>query len=77
MHQVVRRGKEDPELRVRLADGPGDNRLVADLSTSMYLGDKWEHLFRIGEASVRAYGDRPLEAGRQWLEMPKAELWVF
>ena len=63
--------------RVRLAEGPGDNRLPADLSTSMYLGDKWEHLFRVGETSVRAYGDRPLAAGRQWLEMPRSELWVF
>ena len=63
--------------RVRLADGPGDNCLAADLSTSMYLGDKWEHLFRIGEAIVRAYGDRPLATGPQWLEMPKSELWVF
>ncbi|HET9047057.1 MAG TPA: ABC transporter ATP-binding protein, partial [Casimicrobiaceae bacterium] len=63
--------------RVKIADGPGDNRLAAELSTSMYLGDKWEHLFHIGEASVRAYGDRPLAAGRQWLEMPRGELWVF
>ncbi len=63
--------------RVRLADGPGDNRLPADLSTSMYLGDKWEHLFRIGETAVRAYGDRPLAAGQQWLEMPRSEVWVF
>ena len=63
--------------RVRLADGPGDNRLPAELSTSMYLGDKWEHLFHIGDASVRAYGDRPLAPGRQWLEMPRAEVWVF
>jgi iron(III) transport system ATP-binding protein len=63
--------------RVRIADGPGDNRLSADLTTSMYLGDKWEHLFRVGETSLRAYGDRPLAAGRQWLEMPRAEVWVF
>ena len=63
--------------RVRIADGPGDNRLAADLSTSMYLGDKWEHLFHVGETSIRAYGDRPLAAGRQWLEMPRSELWVF
>jgi iron(III) transport system ATP-binding protein len=63
--------------RVRIADGPGDNRLSADLTTSMYLGDKWEHLFRVGETSLRAYGDRPLAAGRQWLEMPRSELWVF
>jgi len=63
--------------RIRLADGPGDNRLTAQLSTSMYLGDKWEHLFHVGEATIRAYGDRPLDAGAHWLEMPRRELWVF
>ena len=63
--------------RIRIAEGPGDNRLAADLSTSMYLGDKWEHLFHVGGARVRAYGDRPLAAGRHWLELPREQLWVF
>src|SRR5689334_11953696 len=49
--------------RIRITEGPGDNRLAAELSTSMYLGDKWEHLFHVGEARVRAYGDQPLAAG--------------
>src|SRR6201987_565306 len=31
--------------RVRVAAGPGDNRVQGTLTTSMYLGDKWEHLF--------------------------------
>jgi iron(III) transport system ATP-binding protein len=63
--------------RLRLADGPGDNRLQASLSTSMYLGDKWEHLFRLGETRLRAYGDRPLAEGTHWLELPARDLWVF
>jgi iron(III) transport system ATP-binding protein len=63
--------------RIRIATGPGDNHLAADLTTSMYLGDKWEHLFALGEERLRAYGDRPLTAGRHWLEVPKSELWVF
>ena len=63
--------------RIRIAEGPGDNRLEADLSTSMYLGDKWEHLFALGEERLRAYGDRPLDAGRHWLEVPRSSLWVF
>src|SRR5256884_321986 len=29
--------------RVRVADGPGDNRVRLPLVTSMFLGDKWEH----------------------------------
>ena len=63
--------------RIRVADGPGDNRLQVGLSTSMYLGDKWEHLFALGNARLRAYGDRPLAAGQHWLEIPRADFWVF
>jgi iron(III) transport system ATP-binding protein len=63
--------------RIRIAEGPGDNRLPADLSTSMYLGDRWEHLFRIGESRLRAYGAGPLAAGSHWLEVPRQSFWVF
>ena len=63
--------------RMRLASGAGENRLQADLTTSMYLGDKWEHLFALGAARLRAYGDAPLAAGRHWLELPRRDLWVF
>ena len=63
--------------RIRIAEGPGDNRLAADLSTSMYLGDKWEHLFHVGDARMRAYGAEPLAAGRHWLELPQQSFWVF
>jgi iron(III) transport system ATP-binding protein len=63
--------------RIRIADGPGDNRLEVDLTTSMYLGDKWEHLFALGTTRLRAYGDHALAAGRQWLELPRRDLWIF
>jgi iron(III) transport system ATP-binding protein len=63
--------------RIRIAEGAGDNRLAAELTTSMYLGDKWEHLFALGNERLRAYGDRPLAAGQHWLELPQPELWVF
>ena len=63
--------------RIRLASGPGDNRVEADLTTSMYLGDKWEHLFALGATRLRAYGSEPLAAGRKWLELPRNDLWVF
>jgi iron(III) transport system ATP-binding protein len=63
--------------RIRLADGPGENHLQVDLTTSMYLGDKWEHLFALGAMRLRAYGTEPLAAGRQWLELPRRDLWIF
>jgi len=43
----------------------------------MYLGDKWEHLFHVGESRLRAFGATPLEPGTHWLEVPREDLWVF
>jgi len=63
--------------RVRVADGPGDNRVRLPLVTSMFLGDRWEHLFHLGASRLRAYGQLPLEAGEHWLEIPRRDLWVF
>jgi iron(III) transport system ATP-binding protein len=63
--------------RVRVADGPGDNRVEARLTTSMYLGDKWEHVLHVGGARLRAYGERPLAEGMHWLDLPRPDLWVF
>ena len=63
--------------QVRVVDGPGDNHVSTELATSMYLGDKWEHLFRLGEIRLRAYGERPLAPGRHWVALPREQLWVF
>jgi iron(III) transport system ATP-binding protein len=63
--------------RVRLADGPGDNRVAPELTTSMFLGDRWEHVFHLGPTMLRAHGGRALERGRHWLELPRDDLWVF
>jgi iron(III) transport system ATP-binding protein len=32
--------------RVAVVEGPGENQLALPLLTSMYLGDRWEYLFR-------------------------------
>ncbi|MHB8494064.1 MAG: hypothetical protein ACYC9Z_03230 [Casimicrobiaceae bacterium] len=53
------------------------DRLQVALSTSMYLGDKWEHLFALGHLRLRAHGERPLAAGQHWLDVPRADFWVF
>jgi iron(III) transport system ATP-binding protein len=63
--------------RMRIADGPGENRLQMSLVTSMYLGDRWEHLFHRGELRMRAYGLTPLAPGEHWLEIPRDDFWVF
>jgi iron(III) transport system ATP-binding protein len=63
--------------RVRLADGPGENRVHLPLVTSMFLGDRWEYLFHLGASRLRAYGSAPLESGAHWLEIAQRDLWVF
>jgi len=63
--------------RVRIAAGAGDNRVQPELTTSMFLGDKWEHLFKLGGTSLRAHGPTALSPGRHWIEIPAADLWVF
>src|SRR5258706_11710753 len=35
--------------RMRVADGPGENRIEPTLTTSMFLGDRWEHVFRLND----------------------------
>ncbi|WP_043174870.1 ABC transporter ATP-binding protein, partial [Burkholderia ambifaria] len=63
--------------RVQVADGPGANRLQADLVTSMYLGDRWEYLFHCGEMRLRAFGHVPRAAGTHWIEFPANDCWAF
>ena len=63
--------------RVRLAEDGEGNRVRVPLSTSMYLGDKWEHLFRLGDAPVRAHGPDELAPGEYWLEFPPERFWIF
>ncbi|WP_229256567.1 ABC transporter ATP-binding protein [Duganella lactea] len=56
-----------------------DNAIALPLLTCMYLGDRFECLFK-DEASgttLRAYSKYRLDSGRYWLELPKEKLWVF
>jgi iron(III) transport system ATP-binding protein len=63
--------------QVRLAQDGEGNRVRVPLSTSMYLGDKWEHLFRLGGSPVRAHGPDELAPGEYWLEFPPERFWIF
>jgi len=63
--------------RVRVAQGPGENRIDPELTTSMFLGDKWEHVFHLRETTLRAHSAAPLAKGKHWVELPREDLWVF
>ncbi|MFL6634996.1 MAG: ABC transporter ATP-binding protein, partial [Massilia sp.] len=62
---------------VRIGRDPVENGIKLPLSTCMYLGDRWECLFKHGNANVRAYSKYRVDPGNYWLEMPAEKLWVF
>jgi len=63
---------------VRIASDAGENRVAAKLVTSMYIGDRFEHLFELGYARLRAYGETPLVAGStHFVELPRDAVWIF
>jgi iron(III) transport system ATP-binding protein len=49
----------------------------------MYLGDRWECVFRHSAGSgadstvLRAYARQRLAPGEYWLQLPQASLWAF
>ncbi|AUL21121.1 lipase [Bordetella holmesii] len=66
--------------QLRLQDDADGNHLDLPLTTSMYLGDRWEYLFRAGGSdglSLRAYGPQGREAGKYRLALPADSLWIF
>jgi iron(III) transport system ATP-binding protein len=62
---------------IRIGTERVDNALELPLVTCMYLGDRWECLFKYEDVSLRAYSKYRLGAGRYWLHMPAEKLWVF
>lgn len=65
--------------RVNLADDPNGNQLNLPLLTSMYLGDRWEYLFRTAadDFVIRAYGAELRREELCALSLPVEHLWVF
>ncbi len=69
--------------QVRLADNATDNSLEMPLVTSMYLGDRWEYVFRAADdnpaqgLALRAYGLNSRAPGNHHLMLPDDQVWVF
>jgi iron(III) transport system ATP-binding protein len=55
---------------MRTARDPGENRIPAELVTAMFMGDRSEHLFKLGSLRLRGYGTDTHAAGAGFLELP-------
>jgi iron(III) transport system ATP-binding protein len=63
--------------RVRIHQEPGENRIPAQLDSAIYLGERWDHLFHVGDVRVRAWTRDPAPAGPHFLSFPAEWVWVF
>jgi iron(III) transport system ATP-binding protein len=63
--------------RTRLAERPGENHLLMQLETSLYLGERWEYLLTRGVMRVRIWGRASVSPGERWVEFPPEDLWLF
>jgi len=63
--------------RLRLSDGPGTDHLRMRLSSALYLGERWEYLFHLGDLRIRVWGEERLPEGEYWISVPATSLWIF
>ena len=63
--------------RMRLNEAAGANRLQMKLKSALYLGERWEYLFQLGDLRVRLWGEERLAEGEYRLSIPEKFLWIF
>jgi iron(III) transport system ATP-binding protein len=63
--------------RLRLTDSAGTNHLKMKLYSSLYLGERWEYVFHLGDLRIRVWGEGRLPEGEYWVSFPETSLWIF
>jgi iron(III) transport system ATP-binding protein len=63
--------------RTRIASAAGEDCVKAELVTGMFLGDRKENLFKLGDLRLRCYGNVPAGSRECFLELPPEDLWVY
>ena len=77
-----RRPDEDATAVIRLErtliqNADGDNCLPATLEAAVYLGDRWDHLYRAGDLRIRVWTLSAPPPGPHYLRFPPESLWIF
>ena len=80
--QTEKRGGDEAVAVIRLErvgihDAPGENRVPAQLETAVYLGERWDHLYRAGDLRLRAWAATPPAQGPRFLGLPAESLWIY
>ena len=63
--------------RVRLVERAGENHLKMQLTSALYLGERWEYVLQVGDLRMRAWAEASRPAGEYWVSIPADCLWIF
>ena len=63
--------------RTRLLPRAEPGALEARLEAALYLGERWDYLFRAGGARLRLWAAAPPGAGPFWIGLPPEAVWIF
>ena len=81
MGHEVRRGDEATAIcrleRLSLGSPGEPDCIEMDRATTMFLGEKWENVYRTGPHSLRVLTDGPVPEGRALVRIPRDSVWVF
>ncbi len=63
--------------KTRVKAAPAENALPARLDAAMFLGERWDCVFAVGDQRVRAWEAAAPRHERHWVEFPPEAVWVF
>ena len=63
--------------KTRVQAGPAETALPARLDTALFLGERWDYVFTVGDQRVRAWETSAPRDRQHWLLFPPQAVWVF
>jgi iron(III) transport system ATP-binding protein len=63
--------------RTRLLARAEPGALEAHLEAALFLGDRWDYLFRAGGARLRLWADAAPGQGPFWIGLPRDAVWIY
>jgi iron(III) transport system ATP-binding protein len=63
--------------RTEIREAPGENCLEVKLETSVYLGERWDSVFRAGALRIRTWTPLPPRETARFIHFPRESLWIF
>jgi iron(III) transport system ATP-binding protein len=63
--------------RTRVHAAPAENALPARLDTALFLGERWDYVFTLGDQRVRAWDAAAPREQQHWLQFPPRSVWIF